>query len=78
MADLTSDSKNHRCEGLEIGRTGLKPVPKEPPNKYKESGVRTESGGSLKKGELNNTGKNTWSNYTYENNEVLKSEVSDF
>jgi hypothetical protein len=32
----------------------------------------------LKKGELNNTGKNTWSNYTYENNEVLKSEVSDF
>jgi len=48
-ADLTSDSKNHRCEGLEIGRTRLKPAPKEPPKKYKELEVRTGFGGSLKK-----------------------------
>jgi hypothetical protein len=44
--------------GLEIGRTGLKPPPKEPPKTYKESEVRTGSGGSLKKVELHNTGKN--------------------
>jgi hypothetical protein len=60
-ADLTLDNKNHSCEGLEIGRTGLKPAPKEqPPETYKESEVRTGSGGSLKKVEdLHNTGKNS-------------------
>jgi hypothetical protein len=58
-ADLTSDSKNHLCESLEIGRTRLKPTPKEPPKKNEESEVRTGSGGSLKKVELHNTGKNT-------------------